>query len=185
VSQASQSSNGAADRYAAALFDLARDDKAVDSVEADLKTLKAAIAGAPDLAEVLASPLIPADQKSPALQAVAQKLGLSALTVKFVGLVASNGRANLLPQMINAGLRLASQARGEVVARVVTAAPLDAKTQTKLQKSLADTLKTAVALETEVRPDLLGGLVVEVGSRQFDASIRTKLDTLKIALKGT
>jgi F-type H+-transporting ATPase subunit delta len=184
VSTSSESTVGAADRYAAALFDLAIEEKAVDAVEADLRTLRAAMQAAPDLHEVVTSPAIPAADKVPALQAVARRLGVSDLTVRFVGLLASNGRAALLDAVASGFLARASRARGEVIARVATAVPLDDAARDALARTLGKTLNAPVALETEVRPELVGGLVVQVGSRQYDASIRTKLDNLKLALKG-
>ena len=170
-------------RYAQALFELAKDGREVAGVEADLKSLKAMLADSPDLRTLVASPGFDAEAKGKGLAAIAAAAQLSATTTKFLGLVAANRRASALPAMIAAFERLAAADRGAVSAEVVTAAPLsDAQT-----KALAAALRTALGkdpeIETRVDPAILGGVKVRVGSRLFDASLKSRLDQMKFALK--
>jgi F-type H+-transporting ATPase subunit delta len=170
-------------RYAQALFELAKAQRDAVVVEADLKSLKAMRADSADLRTLIASPAFDADEKGKGLAAVAEAAGFAATTKKFLGLVAANRRANALPGMIAAFEKLAAEDRGSVSAEVVTAMPLtDAQT-----KALAAALRTALGkdpeIETRVDPAILGGLKVRVGSRLYDASLKSRLDSLKFALK--
>ena len=170
-------------RYAQALFELAKAQGDAAVVEADLKSLKAMRAESPDLRTLIASPAFDAEEKGKGLTAVAEAAGLSGTTKKFLGLVAANRRASALPGMITAYEKLAAEDRGAVSAQVVTAMPLtDAQS-----KALAAALRTALGkdpeIETRVDPAILGGLKVRVGSRLYDASLKSRLDSLKFALK--
>ena len=170
-------------RYAQALFDLANDENKLAAVEADLKALKSMCADSKDLRSLLASPAFSAEDKGKALDALAVKAKLNAITRKFLGLLAVNGRASVLLDAISGFEELAANARGAVSARVTTAVPLT----TAQSKGVAAALRTALGkdpeIETRVDPSLLGGIKVQVGSRLFDASLRSKLDSLKFALK--
>ena len=177
-----QTSNVGA-RYAQALFDLAKDQNQVAKVEADLKSLKAAIADSRDLRVLLESPAFPAEDKAKGLAAIANAAGFTATTKKFLGLLAANGRAAALAAAIAAFERLAADARGEVQAQVVTAVPLTAAQAKGVAQALRQALGKDPQIETRVDPAILGGLKVRVGSRLFDASLRSKLDSLKFALK--
>jgi F-type H+-transporting ATPase subunit delta len=172
-----------AGRYAQALFDLATDQKQVSAVEADLKSLKAAIADSGDLRVLLASPKFGADAKGKGLDAIAKKAKFSATTQKFLGLLAANGRASVLAETITAFERLAADARGAVSAEVVTAVPLTSAQSKGVAQALRQALGKDPEISTRVDPALLGGIKVKVGSRLFDASLRSKLDSLKFALK--
>lgn len=170
-------------RYAQALFELAKAQGDAAVVEADLKSLKAMRADSADLRTLIASPAFDADEKGKGLAAVAEAAGFAATTKKFLGLVAANRRANALPGMIVAYEKLAAEDRGAVSAEVITAMPLtDAQA-----KALAASLRTALGkdpeIETRVDPAILGGLKVRVGSRLYDASLKSRLDSLKFALK--
>jgi F-type H+-transporting ATPase subunit delta len=170
-------------RYAQALFELAKAQGDAAVVEADLKSLKAMRADSADLRTLIASPAFDAEEKGKGLAAVAEAAGFAATTKKFLGLVAANRRANALPGMIAAYEKLAAEDRGAVSAEVVTAMPLtDAQV-----KALAASLRTALGkdpeIETRVDPAILGGLKVRVGSRLYDASLKSRLDSLKFALK--
>ena len=170
-------------RYAQALFELAKSQGDAGVVEADLKSLKAMRADSADLRTLIASPAFDADEKGKGLAAVANAAGFAATTRKFLGLVAANRRASALPGIIAAFEKLAAADRGAISAEVVTAMPLtDAQA-----KSLAAALRTALGkdpeIETRVDPAILGGLKVRVGSRLFDASLKSRLDSLKFALK--
>jgi F-type H+-transporting ATPase subunit delta len=170
-------------RYARALFELAKDQGDVAAVEADLKSLKAMRADSADLRTLISSPAFDAEEKGKGLAAVAEAAGFSATTRKALGLVAANRRASALPSIISAFEKLAAEDRGAISAEVVTAMPLS-PAQTK---ALAAALRTALGkdpeVETRVDPSLLGGLKVRVGSRLYDASLKSRLDSLKFALK--
>ena len=171
------------DRYALALFDLAKDEGSLSQVEADLKSLKAMRAESKDLATLIASPRFSAEEKSTGLAAIAQQAGFHATTRKFLGLVALNRRASALPEIITAFERRAAAHRGAVSAEVVTARPLTPEQQSGLAAALQAALGKAPEIETRVDPALLGGIKVRVGSRLYDASLKSKLDQLKFALK--
>ncbi len=170
-------------RYAQALFDLATDQKQLPAVEADLKSLKSAIADSRDLKVLLASPAFPAEAKGKGLAAIAGKAKFNATTVKFLGLLAANGRASALPEVITGFERLSAAARGAVSAEVTTAVPLTAAQVKGVQAALRQALGKDPEISTKVDPALLGGIKVKVGSRLFDASLKSKLDSLKFALK--
>lgn len=170
-------------RYAQALFDLASEQNKVATVEADLKSLKAAIAESRDLRALLASPAFGADDKRKGLTAIAEKAKFHPVTRKFVGLIAANGRAAALPDAISGFENLAAAARGAVSAEVVTAIPLSSAQAKGVAAALRQALGKDPEITTRVDPSLLGGIKVKVGSRLFDASVRSKLDSLKFALK--
>lgn len=170
-------------RYAQALFDLANEQNQVAAVEADLKSLKAAIADSRDLRTLLASPAFNAEAKGKGLAAIAAKARFNATTQKFLGLLAANGRAQALPEVIAGFERLAAAARGAVSAEVVTAVPLSSAQAKGVAQALRQALGKDPEITTRVDPAILGGIKVKVGSRLFDASLKSKLDSLKFALK--
>jgi F-type H+-transporting ATPase subunit delta len=169
--------------YASALFDVASEAKALDAVEKALDEFTGLINENADFQRFLRSPAITHDQKVPVIDAIVAKAGTLDLVAKFLKTVARHGRLFALPQMISQFKALSAKGRGEATAEVTSASPLS-KAQLK---SLADTLKSemskTVKLETRVDPDLIGGLVVKVGSRMIDSSLRTKLSAMKIAMK--
>jgi F-type H+-transporting ATPase subunit delta len=171
------------ERYAQALFDLASEEKTTGAVEADLRSLKAALADSRDLQILLASPAFPAETKGAGLAAIAAKARFHPTTVKFLGLLSANGRASALAAVIKAFEALSAAARGVVAAQVVTAAPLSTAQQAGVAAALRQALGKDPEIETRVDPSILGGIKVQVGSRLFDASLRSKLDSLKFALK--
>jgi F-type H+-transporting ATPase subunit delta len=171
-------------RYAMALFELARDDKVLDSVEASLATLKAALAESDELRRVATSPVIGRAAAGKALAATAEALKLDPLTTRFLGVLAHNRRLTQLDPIIAAFSRLAAAHRGETTAEVVSAHPLDKAQVQALKARLKTQLGREVAVDLAVDPAILGGLIVKVGSRQIDGSIRTKLNNLAHAMKG-
>ena len=171
-------------RYATALFELARDAKQLEAVSASLETLKAALAESDDLRRLIASPLVTRDEAVKAVAALAGSLKLDPTTAKFLGVLASNRRLGQLSAAIRAFATLAAQYRGEITAQVTTAHPLEADQIEALKAKLKAEYERDVALELSVDPAILGGLVVKVGSRQVDGSIRTKLNSLANAMKG-
>lgn len=170
-------------RYAQALFDLATEQNQVSAVEGDLKSLKAAIADSKDLRTLLASPAFGSEDKAKGLVGIGAKAKFSMTTLKFLGLLASNGRASALPQVIGAYEKLSAEARGAVSAEVTTAVPLSAAQAKGVAAALRQALGKDPEISTRVDPALLGGIKVKVGSRLFDASLKSKLDSLKFALK--
>jgi F-type H+-transporting ATPase subunit delta len=182
VADDSKASN-VGERYALALFDLANDENKVQAIEADLKSLKAAIAESADLRTLLQSPTFAAADKAKGLDAIAAHAGFDATTRKFLGLLAANSRASALASVITSFQALAAKARGAVSAEVVTAAPLTAAQAKGVAAALRQALGKDPEIETRVDPAILGGIKVRVGSRLFDASVRSKLDALKFALK--
>ena len=171
-------------RYASALYELASERKAVTAVESDLDTLGEALIKAPDLAALIRNPLVTRSAAAKAMDGVGNVLKLSDTTRNFIGVLAGNGRLSALPEIIRAFATIAAAARGEVTAEVTSAHPLD---ETQLG-ALAEKLKARegrdVKIKSSVDPELLGGLVVRIGSRQIDSSIRTRLNSLAQAMKG-
>ncbi|MBI1197072.1 MAG: F0F1 ATP synthase subunit delta [Phenylobacterium sp.] len=172
-----------ASRYAQALFDLATEQNQVAAVESDLKSLKAAIADSKDLRTLLASPAFSAEDKAKGLAGIAAKARFNATTKKALGLIAANGRASALAAVIDAFAKLSADARGAVSAEVTTAIQLTAAQSKGVAAALRQALGKDPEITTRVDPAILGGIKVKVGSRLFDASLKSKLDSLKFALK--
>ena len=175
---------GISGRYATALYQLAESSKATDKVAASLAALTAALAESADFKTLISSPLIDRADAGKAVAATAKAMKLDRLTANFLGVLAQSRRLASLPAIITDFGRIAAAARGEVTARVTSAHKLDAKQTAALLAQLKAGLGRDVALELDVNPEILGGLVVRVGSRMIDSSIATKLDTLGQRLKG-
>ncbi len=175
---------GLAGRYANALFELAQDQKSVDAVSADLASLRRAMETSADLTRLVRSPMFSAGDHAKALKAVLEKMGANALTEKFVLLLAQKRRLFVLTQIISAYEHLLAKSRGETEAEVTSARPLGADEIAELKATLKSKLGKEPRLHTRTDPALLGGLVVKVGSRMIDSSLRTKLDGMRAAMKG-
>jgi F-type H+-transporting ATPase subunit delta len=175
---------GLAARYAAALFDLAEEGKALDAVAGDLRQLKAMISGSPDLLRLLRSPVLSRSEQGRALAAVLSQAGASDLTKRFVGLVAENRRLFALADMIDAFLTDLARRRGEITASVTSAVPLSGEQQAHLTDALRRALGAKVSVELKTDRSLIGGLLVKVGSRLVDSSLKSKLQRLQLAMKG-
>jgi len=171
-------------RYAMALFELARDAKQIEAVSASLANVKAALAESAEFRQLTSSPLVSRDEAMKATAAAASALKADDLTAKFLGTLASNRRLSQLGAVIRAFNLLAAQHRGETTAIVTSAHPLGDDQVEALKVKLKAELKRDVALDLNVDPEILGGLIVKVGSRQIDGSIRTKLNTLAQRMKG-
>lgn len=171
-------------RYATALFELARDEKAIDAVSNSLSGLKAALTESDDFRRLTTSPLIGREDATKAVAAVAASMKLDQVTTKFLGVLAQNGRLGQLGAVIRAFAKLAARHRGETTAEVTSAHPLEAEQVEALKAKLKSQLGRDVAVDLSVDPAILGGLIVKIGSKQIDGSIRTKLNTLAIAMKG-
>lgn len=173
-----------AGRYASALFDLAKDENKIDEVEKDLKTFQALCHESDDLARLVRSPVISAEDQAKGLSAVLDKAGVGALAANFFKLIAKNRRLFAAGDMVRAYLALAARHRGEVTAEVASAHPLTDEQTAQLKATLKETVGKDVALSTKVDASLLGGLVVKIGSRMIDTSLRTKLANMKAAMAG-
>lgn len=171
-------------RYALALFELARDTKQLDSVAESLSGLKTALAESDALRNLTTSPVIGREAATKTVAALAASMGLDALTGKFLGVLAQARRLSQLPAVIRAFETLLSRHKGESRAEVVSAHPLTKTQITALEKSLKTRVGRTVAVDASVDPEILGGLVVKIGSQMIDSSIRTRLNTLAQAMKG-
>jgi F-type H+-transporting ATPase subunit delta len=173
-----------AGRYAAALYDLAGEQGVVTAVETDLDTLAAAVRESADLAALIKNPEVSREAAAKAVDAVAEYLKLSGLTRNFLGVLAANRRLASLPDVVRAFTAIAAAARGEVTAEVTTAHPLDEAQLAQLAEKLKVREGRSVTVKAHVDPAILGGLVVKIGSRMIDGSIRTRLNSLAQAMKG-
>jgi F-type H+-transporting ATPase subunit delta len=175
--------SGVAGRYATALFEIAKETKALNQVEADVLALEAAMAESPELRDMLGSPVFTREDQGRAIAAIAKKMGLGPALTNTLGLMAQNRRLFVVPGLIGQLKALIAAERGEVTAEVASARKLT-KDQTE---ALAKTLKTSVGkdvrLEVTVDESLIGGLVVKVGSRMIDTSLRSKLANLQNVMK--
>jgi F-type H+-transporting ATPase subunit delta len=173
-----------AGRYASALFELARDKRQIGAVGKSLDALSQALADSRDFNELVTSPLVSRAEAAKAFAALAPQLGLDPLTTNVLGVLASNGRKGQLRSVIRAFGRLAADHRGETTADVITAHPLSDRQIAALKQQLRSRAGRDVTIDARVDPEILGGIVVRIGSRQIDASIRTKLNRLASAMKG-
>lgn len=174
----------AAERYARAAFDLAKDANALDALESDFAKFGQAWADNEELRAAARSPLIDPNEKARALVAVAEKLGASELGRNVIGVVAVNRRARELPGVFSAFRTLLARERGSRQVEIVSAKPLSDAEKKSITDQLGQTLGVKVDAETRVDESLIGGFVVRVGSRQFDASVKSKLDALRLSLKS-
>jgi F-type H+-transporting ATPase subunit delta len=166
------------------LFDLARDQRQIESVGQSLDALGQALLDSKDFNELVASPLVSREEAGKAFAALAPQIGLDPITTNFIGVLARNGRKSQLRAVIRAFRRLAAEHRGETVAEIVTARPLNDDQLAQLRAQLRSRAGREVNIDAAVDPSIRGGLVVKLGSQRIDASIRTKLNRLALAMKG-
>lgn len=183
MSEPASISAGIAGRYATAVFELAKEAKGLAALEADIAALGAALNDSADLRAVIASPVYSRDDQAKAMAALAKKMKLSATLAGTLGLMASNRRLFVLPQLLSTLQAKIAEEKGEVTADVTAAAALTKAQSDKLAASLKKTFGKTVKLNTTVDEDLIGGLVVKVGSKMIDTSIRSKLASLQNAMK--
>ena len=174
-----------AERYAAALFDLADERHALDAVAGDLRELRAMLQTSPDLVRLLRSPVLSRDEQGQAIAAVSERAGLSELTRDFLGVVARNRRLFAAPEIIEAYLAKLAERRGEITAEVTVAQPLNEARQAALLEQLRRTVGARVVVDIRVDPGLLGGMIVKIGSRMVDASLNSRLQRLRLAMRAT
>lgn len=185
VASTDQTVSGVAGRYASALFELASEEHSTAEVGDRLAQFGAAIEASADLKRLVRSPVYSSEDQIAALEGVAAALGISGIPLNFLRLVAKNRRLAALPDMIKAYATLLATSRGEVAGEVTSADALTEDQLSALKAALKSALGRDVALTTRVDPSILGGLIVKVGSRMMDNSLKTKLQNLKIAMKGT
>ncbi len=173
-----------AGRYATALFGLARDEQQIDAVSRSLDSLEDALANSNDFAALVSSPLVSRSDAAKAVAALVPTLALDPITARFIGVLAENGRLGELKNVIRMVRMLALGHRGETTAEVTSAHPLNDRQVAELKSKLRTRVGRDVTINAAVDPSLLGGIVVRLGSQMIDASIRTKLNTLALAMRG-
>ena len=174
---------GVAGRYAKALFELAKEQGQVDKVAGELKQFEGMLGESKDLQRLVRSPVFSADEQARAIKAILAKAGVSGLTANFLGLIARNRRLFAAGDMLRAFRVLLARHRGEVEADVTSAIALSETQLTALKAALKASVGKDVQMNAKVDPALLGGLIVKVGSRMVDSSLRTKLSNLKTRMK--
>lgn len=174
-----------AERYATALIETGEQSKTLESIEKDLESLITMVESSEDLTSLIKSPLYNGAQQTGAIQAIAQKAGFNKLTSNFLGVLAQNRRLNILKDVISAFRAQLSHRRGEVLAKVTTAFPLTPEQERYLQDSLKKSLGFKVTLQVTVDPSILGGMIVTVGSKMVDDSVRRKLERLKLKMQSS
>jgi F-type H+-transporting ATPase subunit delta len=175
--------SGVAGRYATALFELARDEKSVDAVKADLDRFEAMLADSADLARLVRSPVFSAEMQSKALTAVLDQAEISGISANFLKVLTANRRLFAVGDIIRAFRALVAKFKGEATADVTVAGKLTKKNLDALKAALKSVTGKDVALNVKVDPSIIGGLVVKLGSRMVDSSLRTKLNSIKHAMK--
>ncbi len=175
--------SGVSGRYATALFELARDEKSIDAVRADLDQFGAMLADSDDLKRLVRSPVFTADTQSKALAAVLDKAGISGISANFLKVLTANRRLFAVSDVIRAFRALVAKFKGEATADVTVAETLNARNLDALKTALKAVTGKDVALNVKIDPAIIGGLVVKLGSRMVDSSLRTKLNSIKHAMK--
>lgn len=183
VSEPASISTGIAARYAAAVFDLARESKSVAALEADVDSLDAAVKESSDFRTLISSPVISREDQAQALAALAARMGLSKLSADTLALMSQKRRLFVLPQLVTELRARIAVEKGEVTAEVTSAAPLSAEQAEKLAATLKARVGKNVKLKTAVDESLIGGLVVKLGSTMIDTSVRAKLAALQNSMK--
>ena len=183
VAQSAKSASGVAERYASALFDLALTEKKLSSTEGDLGRFGALLDGSDDLMRLVRSPAFTADDQLKAVGAVLDKAKIDGLVGNFIRVVTANRRLFVMPGILSSFTDLMAAHRGEVAADVTVAQALTAAQTKTLKAALKSVVGKDVAFNATVDPSILGGMIVKVGSRQIDTSLKTKLSSLKLALK--
>jgi F-type H+-transporting ATPase subunit delta len=185
VATTDQSVSGVQGRYASALLELAREENAAEAVGQQLKAFGEAIERSDDLKRLVRSPVFSSDEQIAAIDGVARDIGVTGIALNFLKLVAGKRRLSALPGIISAYGTLLAGSKGEIAGEAISAEPLSPQQLSDLKAALKDSLGRDVALTTRVDESILGGLIVKVGSRMLDNSLKTKLQSLKTAMKGT
>jgi F-type H+-transporting ATPase subunit delta len=176
--------SGLAERYAAALFDIADERRALDEVATDLRQLRAMLQSSGDFLRLIRSPILSRGAQGIGMSVLAERAGLSPLVRDFLAVVARNRRLFAVPAMIQAFLAKLAARRGEVNAQVTAAQPLSDAQLAALNEQLRHSIGSRVSVDVRVDPGLIGGMIVKVGSRMVDGSIKSKLQRLQLAMKS-
>jgi F-type H+-transporting ATPase subunit delta len=176
--------SGLAERYAAALFDIADERRTLDEVASDLGQLRAMLAASVDLSRLVRSPILTRSEQGKAIGALAARAGFSRLVRDFLAVVAKNRRLFAVPAMIEVYLARLAERRGEVTAKIIAAQPLSETQLTLLSDQLRRSVGRRVSVDATVDPGLIGGIIVKMGSRMVDGSIKSKLQRLQLVMKG-
>ncbi|SEQ69213.1 F0F1 ATP synthase subunit delta [Thalassovita taeanensis] len=183
MSEPASISSGIAARYATAIFEISKENKTLAKLEANLTDLTAALSESADLRTLISSPLISRDEQGKAIAAVAKKMNLIPVMQKGLAVMAQKRRLFVLPQLVTSLSGLIAQEKGEVTAEVISAKALTKVQSEKLAKTLGERVGKTVTINATVDDSLIGGLVVKVGSKMIDTSIRSKLNSLQNAMK--
>jgi F-type H+-transporting ATPase subunit delta len=183
VAAENPSVSGVSGRYATALFELARDAKSVDAVKADLDKFDAMLNESADLKRLVSSPVFSADAQLKALDALLERVEIAGISANFLRVLTGNRRLFAVGDVIRAFRALVAKYKGETDAEVTVAEPLTEKNLDALKAALKAVTGKDVALNVKIDPSIIGGLVVKVGSRMVDSSLRTKLNSIKHAMK--
>ena len=183
MSETASTSQGIASRYAKAIFELAKEAKALPDLENDIDALAEVVESSADFRNLISSPIYSREQQGAAVAAIAKKMGLSKLTAGTLGLMAENRRLFVVPAMIKAVRAMIADEKGEITAEVTAAKALTKTQSDKLAKALKEAVGKDVNINVAVDEDIIGGLIVKVGSRMIDSSIRSKLSNLKNSMK--
>ena len=183
VATSSSPVSGVAERYALSLFELAREEGSISTVESELNEFQGLIDDNADFRRLVESPAFTSDEQLGAISAIVAGVNASPLTANFLKVVASNRRLFVLPGIVRSFRAMAAEERGEVDAEVISAHPLGDDQRRELSETLGSYAGKTVTIHESVDASILGGLIVKIGSRQIDTSLRTKLNSLKLALK--
>jgi F-type H+-transporting ATPase subunit delta len=175
--------SGMAGRYATALFELALETNSVEQVQSDLKAFDALVASSPDLQRLVRSPVFSAEDQARALVAILEKTGISGIAANFLRVVAANRRLFAVVEIIRGFNRMVAAHKGEVTAQVTVAEQLNDARMNEIRDALKQVTGKDVQIDVDVDPSIIGGIKVKVGSRMVDASLRTKLNSIKFAMK--
>jgi F-type H+-transporting ATPase subunit delta len=175
--------SGMAGRYATALFELALEEHAVDAVKADLDRFDALISESPDLQRLVRSPVFTAEEQTKALSAVLDRAGIGGVAARFLQVVSSNRRLFAVRDMVGAFRTLVAHHKGETQATITVAEQPSEAHLTAIKDALKAVTKKDVQIDVKVDPSIIGGLIVKLGSRMVDTSLRTKLNAIKLAMK--
>jgi F-type H+-transporting ATPase subunit delta len=183
VSEPASISEGIADRYATAIFEIAQENKDIDGLEASIGDLATALDDSADLRDVISSPVLARSEQKAAMMALGQKMGLTPVMQNVLGLMAEKRRLFVLPQMLRALRGKIAEHRGEVTAEVTSAKALTKAQTEKLSKTLAEKFGKNISIQASVDESIIGGLIVKVGSKMIDTSIKAKLNSLQNVMK--
>jgi len=183
VSEPASITSGIAERYAKAVFELVSETGSIAALEADIAALEAALGDSRDLVALISSPLITRERQRVAIAAIAEKMELSAIMANTLALKADKRRLFVLPETLRQLRAMIAEQKGEVTAEVTSARALSPEQQTRLAESLKSSLGKDVKINTAVDDSLIGGLIVKLGSKMIDTSIRSKLDALQNSMK--